>query len=820
MAYSNTEADTRAKFIDPQLKSAGWQHQNIYREYFYTDGRKIVGNRRGKRKFVDYLLRYNDYNLAIVEAKKQDDEPTKGLQQVIEYGQELKVRFVYSTNGEEIYEFDIEKGKGEYVDNYPSPEELYKRITGNKNEILDKLLGVDFLLTGSMRPRYYQELAVNKTMEAIADNKKRILLTLATGTGKTFISFQIVHKLLQAKWNLEGANHRPRILFLADRNILADQAINTFNPYEKDLVKINGEEIRKRNGVVPTNAFIFFAIYQAIAEKENIRGYYKEYPNDFFDIIIIDECHRGSANESGSWRAILNHFGNAIHLGLTATPKRKDNVDTYNYFGKPIYQYSLKEGINDGFLTPYKVKRIRTNIDEYIINPDDKIVVKQDISDDDVPKQKGVYTIEDFNRSIIIPKRIELTAKAILDNINPMDKTIVFCVDQPHALSLRDCINKHKTNSDPNYCVRITSDEGDLGKNLLEQFQDNDKDIPVILTSSQMLTTGVDARNVRNIVLLKAFKPTSMVEFKQIIGRGTRIFDGKDFFTIIDFTGATNLFYDPEWDGEPSEPEYPTSEPTTSVVKAPPKSYGEEGDNKKKRRKKIYVHLKDGRELKVIDIEIRYIDGNGVPLTTTEFIEKLVGFIPELYKNEDQLREIWSKPETREKLLADLADRGFNGEQIETLKELFTAKDSDVFDVLAHLSFSSEIKTRQQRAKFVNEDLEFFEKFEEFKAQDFLRFILNRYETDGIDELKRDRLGELIKLNKLGTPKEAGKLFGGMNGLIDAFYQITDVPMLFNTSFNMAGEPLVETPEDAIRTFEDSAIDYLYFPEVHKLRQK
>lgn len=639
MAKFTSEADTRANFIDPQLANDQWEPVHIVREYYFTDGRKLLGNKRGKRLFVDYLLKFNNTNLAIVEAKKLDDHPTKGLQQAIGYAEKLEIYFVYATNGKRIYEFDRRSGKGDYIDQFPSPSELYERLFGEQKELKKKLHNIPFLLTGNFAPRYYQEIAVNKTMEHIADGDQRLLLTLATGTGKTFIAFQIVHKLLQAKWNIDGEDRRPRILFLADRNVLADQAINTFNPYEKDLIKIDGEEIRKRNGVVPTNAFIFFAIYQAIAEREDIGGYYQEYPQDFFDLIIIDECHRGSANEEGSWRAILDHFKSAVHLGLTATPKRDDNIDTYQYFGKPIYEYSLKEGIQDGFLTPYKVKRITTNIDEYIHTNDSKIIQGE------VTKDR--YELSDYNKSITIKQRVELEAKTILQQIGKMEKTIVFCANQDHALDLRDAINKYKTIADPDYCVRVTSDEGKNGREYLEAFQDNDKDIPVILTSSKMLTTGVDARNVRNVVLTAPIG--SMVEFKQIIGRGTRVFEGKDFFTIIDFVGATNLFYDANWDGEPeditTEGEGLGADPKPQKERELP-GVKEEGDEYK-RKEKLIVELCNGRQLRVTDIDTRYIDENGKPLTAREFLEKLIGELPAIYKDEAHLREIWSNPDTR-----------------------------------------------------------------------------------------------------------------------------------------------------------------------------
>jgi type I restriction enzyme R subunit len=755
-----SESDTRANFIDPKLVESQWEPIHIVREHYFTDGRKLIGNKRGKRLFLDYLLKFNNTNLAIVEAKKLDDHPTKGLQQALEYAEKLKINFVYATNGKHIYEYDRRVGKGDYIDSFPTPKELYNRLFGAKNELKEQLQSIPFLLTGNFGPRYYQEIAVNKVMESIADGQERILLTLATGTGKTFISFQIVHKLLQAKWNLDGNDRRPRILFLADRNVLADQAINTFNPYEKDVIKIDGEEVRKRNGVVPTNAYIFFAIYQAIAEREDIGGYYKEYPSDFFDLIVIDECHRGSANEEGSWRAILDHFKPAIHLGLTATPKRDDNVDTYKYFGKPIYEYSLKEGIQDGFLTPYKVKRISTNIDEYIHTNDSKIIQGE--------VKKDRYELNDFNKSITVNQRTELVAQTILNQIGKMDKTIVFCANQDHALDLRDYINKHKTVSDSNYCVRVTSDEGKHGRDLLEAFQDNDKDIPVILTSSKMLTTGVDARNVRNIVLTAPIG--SMVEFKQIIGRGTRVFEGKDFFTIIDFVGATNLFYDAEWDGEPEEPLGSGGDETPKQPRKPKvKDTGEPYE----RKEKLIISLSNGRQLKVTDVDTRYIDENGKPLTVREFLEKLIGELPAIYKDEEHLRKIWSNPDTRTELLKQLGQLGFDNEQLNDLRNMIASPECDIFDVLSHISFNSNLMTRKQRVKFVKDKPEFFEVYKNLEARDFLEFILKHYETYGIEELQRDKLGDLVKL-KLGTSKDAKTAFGDMKTLLNAYYKLQE----------------------------------------------
>ncbi|MDT8424449.1 MAG: DEAD/DEAH box helicase family protein [Methyloprofundus sp.] len=763
----SSEADTRANYIDPALKAAHWQANNIIREHYFTDGRKLAGNVRGQRCFVDYLLVKDNRYLAVVEAKKESEHPTKGLQQAIDYATKLNVRFVYSSNGKKTYEFDLESGKGDYIEFYPTPLELEQRYAGETTDLSHQLRNIPFHLEGAMQPRYYQELAVHAATDAIGQGKSRILLTLATGTGKTFIAFQIAHKLFQSRWNRDQpGERRPRILFLADRNILADQAINTFNPYEKDLIKINGEEVKKRNGIVPTNAHIFFAIYQAIAERENIDGYYKSYPEDFFDLVLIDECHRGAANETGSWRAILEHFNSAVHLGLTATPKRSDNVDTYNYFGQPAYIYSLKDGINDGFLTPYRVKRVRTNLDELVLTNDDHIIEGESGQD--------IYQVEDYDKKIVVDERTGLVARTILNTIKSLDKTIIFCENQNHALTMRDMINNHKLVKDPHYCVRITSDEGKIGRELLEKFQDNDKDIPTILTSSQMLTTGVDARNVRNIVLDRTIG--SMVEFKQIVGRGTRVFDGKDYFTIIDFRGATNKFYDDDWDGEP-EPLQPggTAEPPTPPYNPEPPEGSEiiSDPPVEPQKPKLKIKLGKNRELKVIDIETRYIDENGKPLTVQAFVERLISQLPGLFTSVEQLRQIWSDPDQREGLLGKLVQAGFDKEQLATLRRMFEAEDCDIFDLLAFLAFEQPMATRKTRADHVRVNNTFFSQYSHEKAKQFLHFVLNRYEQTGSTELSRERLPALIEFSGLGTTKEASNAFGGKPAdLLAAFKQL------------------------------------------------
>ena len=762
MGYSET--DTRINLIDPNLYRNGWENRYITREYFFTDGRKLIGNKRGKRYFVDYLLIYKNTNLAIIEAKAEDKDPLDGLQQSINYAEKLRIDYVYSTNGHKIYEHSMISGSGKYIDNYPTPNELFERKYPNVDVKKENIITQPFHIEGTMKPRFYQQIAIQKSIEAIANNKDRVLLTLATGTGKTYIAFQIVYRLFQSKWNRDGLDRRPKILFLADRNVLKDQSMNTFNPLEKDIVEITGKEIKKRNGIVPTNGNIFFAIYQSIADKgrvievseedseDDVSGYYRKYPKNFFDLVIIDECHRGSANDESSWREILKHFDSAVHLGLTATPKRDDNGDTYKYFGDPIYEYSLKDGINDGFLTPYKVKRIKTNIDEYKFDPNDIIVGELD---------KHIVELNEFEKQVIIPKRTELIAKTILENMNPLDKTIVFCVNQKHALDMKISIDKFKSIKDNNYCVRVTSDEGEIGRDFLEMFQNNDRDIPTILTSSKMLTTGVDAKNVRNIVLTAPIK--SMTEFKQIIGRGTRVFEGKDFFTIMDFVGATNLFYDPKWDGDD------VSDDTEPKPKKPKDKNGDDTDDgddtdeptdETPKNEKVTIDIR-GKKLKVIDIETTYVGDDGIPLKTDEYLKLLVGVLGEFYDDEVTLREIWSNPSNRKDLLNKLKEMNIDESQLNDLKLIFEAEDSDIYDILTHISFNLDIKTRSERVISV-ENSEFIEKYHTEKAKEFIEFILDRYKKDGVKELDEDKLSDLVKLSGIDR-SELRKSFGDFN---------------------------------------------------------
>jgi len=553
------ESQTKHDFIDPALKEAGWgvvEGSRIRLEFPITQGRLIGQGRRSKPLFADYVLQYKNRNLAVVEAKARDLHYTEGVAQAKDYAERLNIRFTYATNGLQIYGMDMEQCKEGEVTKYPSPGELWALCFPTPVDIQkveqakwrERLFSIPFEdRGGSWQPRYYQENAITKTLEAVAAEKDRILLTLATGSGKTAIAFQIAWKLFQSKWNLKrDDSRRPRILFLADRNILADQAFNAFSAFEDDArVRIRPSEIKKK-GSVPKNGSMFFTIFQSFMSGDNDAPYFGEYPQDYFDFIIIDECHRGGANDESSWRAIMEHFSPAVQLGLTATPKRDVNADTYHYFGEPVYEYSLKNGINDGFLTPFQVKSIDTTIDEYIYTPDDEVVEGEiDASHE--------YTEEEFNRVIEIEGREAFRVKQFMGLINQHQKTLVFCATQRHAAAIRNLINQHTDSSNANYCHRVTADDGSLGEQHLRDFQDNEKSIPTVLTTSQKLSTGVDAPEIRNIVLLRPVK--SMVEFKQIVGRGTRLYDGKDYFTIYDFVEAYKHFNDDEWDGPPLPPD-------------------------------------------------------------------------------------------------------------------------------------------------------------------------------------------------------------------------------------------------------------------------
>jgi type I restriction enzyme R subunit len=906
------EAETRAELIDPKLKACGWgvvEGSKVLREYRITDGKIQSGGARGKKIIADYILVHKGIKLAVVEAKSDELEVGEGVMQAKQYAEKLQLETTYSSNGKAIYQICMKTGKESLVSDFLSPEQLWDKAFAEQNDWREKFANVPFEdKSGTWQLRYYQEIAVNNTLEALASGSERILLTLATGTGKTAIAFQIAWKLFQTRWNLQrDGSRRPRILFLADRNILANQAFNSFSAFPEDaLVRIKPSEIKKK-GRVPTNGSIFFTIFQtfmsggstssptateasprtaedeqidfqeipvaelveaygymyilqcvdgsfytgstkelalrieqhkngeganftanhlpvkmvyyetfdrideAFKREKQIQGwsrakkialiqgdkekliqlsksksersvpdseksvpdseksvpelvegtpYFGEYPNDYFDFIIIDECHRGGANDESNWRGILEYFSPAVQLGLTATPKRNDNVDTYQYFGDPVYIYSLKEGINDGFLTPFKVKRIKTTLDDYRYTSDDTIV------EGEIEEGK-LYEEKDFNRSIEIVAREAKRVNIFLDESNQNEKTIIFCANQAHAALIRDVVNQNTKNKDPFYCVRVTANDGEEGERMLREFQDNEKTLPTILTTSQKLSTGVDARNIRNIVLLRTVN--SMIEFKQIVGRGTRLFDGKEFFTIYDFVDAYKHFSDPEWDGEPLEPEpSEVREPKGEYQPKEPKEPGELKD----RKKKIKIKLRNGKEREIkYMVSTSFWSADGKPISAEEFLNNLFGELPKLFEDEEELRKLWSNPMTRKTLLENLDAAGFPKDDLLTLQKLVDMEKSDLYDVLEYVFNGDYIAmTREARAKAAEATI--FALLND-KQKEFLRFVLSKYVETGVDELDQDKLPILLT-NKYQSLEDAKEILGDVANISRLFVEFQE----------------------------------------------
>ena len=756
---SLNEADTRAKYIDPALKESGWEFDGtsvvsrevrVRREFSITEGRILGGGKRGKLKIADYVLEYKGFRLAVVEAKKFDLNYTDGSAQAIEYAKKLQVPYAYSTNGQKIRQINMITGEEKDVERYPRPEELLASLKEPINEWRDEFRSVPFENKGQS-VRYFAQLAVEKTLDSIAMGDKRILLTLATGTGKTRIAFHIAWKLFQTRWTFTGEKkRRPRILFLADRNILANQAYNEFSAFTEDeRIRISPKSIAKRKSV-PTNANIFFTIFQTFMTGPEGKPNFGEYPQDFFDVIIVDECHRGGANDESNWRDILEYFASAVQIGLTATPKRRDNVDTYKYFGDPKFVYKLKDGIEDGFLTPFRVRKYTTNIDEYVYDPED------DVLEGDIEAGEE-YTDGDWNTKIEIRQREEYLVDLFMKNIGSNEKTIVFCANQNHAALIRDIINEKKQNANPTYCVRVTANDGELGEDYLRAFQDNEKTIPTILTTSQKLSTGVDARNIRHIVILRPVK--SIIEFKQIIGRGTRLYDGKDYFTIHDFFNASHNFYDPEWDGDPDIPV------DGGIIDGPtvgPTGPGGGGGGGTSRPEKIVVRLSNGKELAFQNMtEKMFYSVDGKTMTLAEFIQSLFNTLdmPEFFKNEEELRAIWSVPTTRKQLLHNLENAGFPQKQLEDIQDLIDARSSDLFDVLEYVKYHFTPVMREARAVISRSIME-----TELTAKqmEFVDFLVQQYVVAGVDELDDSKLETLLAI-KYKTATEGVAILGSVD---------------------------------------------------------
>lgn len=769
------EAQTRHDLIDPALRKAGWgvvEGSRIVLEFPITDGRLIGQGRRGSILKADYILEYKGRRLAVIEAKARDIYYTDGVGQAKDYAERLNIRFTYSTNGERIYQIDMENGVEGDITAYPSPEILWEMthpapFEDEAKEQYDWARRFDDVpferFKGKYLPRYYQRNAAINVLDGISEGKERLLLTMATGTGKTATAFHICWKLFHAKWSLQrDAYRRPRILFLADRNILADQAFNSFNDFDEDaLIRIEPKEIKKK-GSVPKNGSIFFTIFQTFMSGPGDTPYFGEYPEDFFDFIIIDECHRGGAKDESSWRAIMEYFSPAVQLGLTATPKRDVNGDTYKYFGEPVYEYSLKEGINDGFLSPFRVKEFSTTGDQYQFTSDDEILEGE-------IDESRIYTKEEQNRIIEIMDIESYRVKLFMDEMDQSQKTLVFCATQIHAAAVRDLINQYADSKNPNYCHRVTADDGKLGEQHLRDFQDNEKSIPTILTTSSKLSTGVDAPELRNIVLMRPVR--SMVEFKQIVGRGTRLFEGKDYFTVYDFMDAHDHFQDPQWDGPPLDP----PEAKQKRAKEPKEEYGtpvaycEECKNDpcvcdKPKQRLIRIKLSD-QKVRELDsmVKTSFWSSDGHPISAEQFIQSLFGDLTNMM-SEVELKTAWSLPDTRKKLLEELSEKGYTQAQLEDLQKIIHGEDSDLYDVLSYIAYHRNLVPRLNRAEKAKIHLNSYSK----EQQEFLNFVLEQYVKEGVSELDDNKLPDLLEL-KYEAIADAKAALGDIKSIRDTF---------------------------------------------------
>jgi type I restriction enzyme R subunit len=765
-----TEADICRTYILPQLYASGWEDDFILEQLVLTPGRIVpLGESKHFRKDglrADYVLFIRkNIPIAVVEAKAEYKQPGDGLQQAMQYADMLGIKFAYSSNGKGIVEHDYKTGQEHDLSQFPSPEELWERQRGEwelqKEQDAKDALTSYFEEVGGKTPRYYQQVAINRTVSAVLRGQQRILLTMATGTGKTFVAFQIV-------WRLWKAGRKKRILYLADRNILIDQAKDlTFSPMGQALHKIKGRAVKSRE--------VYFALYQALDNPGAVDPLYEQYPEDFFDLIIVDECHRGSAREESSWRGILEYFKPAQQIGMTATPKRNDNIDTYEYFGEPIYTYSLKQGIEDGFLAPYRVYRIISDVDAQGLQIDEGVL---DRFGREVPP--GLYGTSEFERTVSLLTRTEAVAKHLTDMMKRtgrFGKTIVFCVDQEHALDMRKALKN--LNSDlvkihPNYVQRVVSDEGKFGRSHLDDFQDPEKDTPVILTTSQMLTTGVDAPTCRNIVL---FKPIgSMTDFKQIIGRGTRVLEehGKYWFTIIDYVGATRLFYDPAFDGDPVRITKTKVDGDGNEVESQDSEDGTLIDGGDETPTEV-PSIPEIPDIPTIDLPRKYyldsvsvyiigeqayeLDPQENVLRTVQFTDYVAENVRQLNLTAEHLREVWSSQEQRIEILDQLLSRGIDPQH---LAQVTHHPEADALDLLLHVAYNAPIVSRKERAEKLRQKKQNYLNTFTPAAREILNILLEKYADYGIGEW--ENLTAVLSVppcSEFGTPLEITQRFGG-----------------------------------------------------------
>lgn len=779
------EADTCRKFVVPLLQAAGWDDDphTIAEQRSVTDGRIVPVGRgfvRKPPKRVDYLLKYSrDFPLAVVEAKAGWRSAADGVQQARDYAEMLGLSFAFATNGQEIIEIDYFAGTEQVRSDFPKPSELISRYRTGRG--LDDAAAARVLepynLAGSKPPRYYQHLAITRAVEAILAGQRRLLLTLATGTGKTTVAFQICWKLWMTRWNLAGEHRKPRILYLADRNFLVD------DPKDRDFAPFGDARFKIESGQVVQGREMYFAIYQALAEDERREGLFKAYPRDFFDLVIVDECHRGSARADSAWRDILAHFEPAAQLGLTATPLRDDSRDTYLYFGNPLLTYSLRDGIADGFLAPYRVHRVVTEWDAAGWRPS---AGELDRLGRAIPDEE--YQTQDFERLVALRARTQAIARHLTDFLKKTDrfaKTIVFCVDQEHASEMRAALvnlNADLVARHPDYVCRVTADEGDIGHGHRANFQDVERETPVILTTSQLLTTGLDAPTCKNIVLARVVG--SMSEFKQIIGRGTRVRDdyGKLWFNIVDYTGsATRLFADPAFDGEPAllteeeidaagapvhhevlarEPDAPgASEPVPA---------GEIDPAERERSKYWY----DGGHVEIAAHLVYELDPDGRQLRVVRYAEYAAERLRALVPSAPELRKRWAEPAQRAEIIAALAERGIDFAQ---LAEATNQPEADPFDLLCHLAFNAPLRSRRERALALKrERKDFWSRFGP-EARTILEEMLDKYAEHGDAQFVLPDVLRVPPISGHGQPAEIIRLFGGAEPLRAAVTELQNL---------------------------------------------
>jgi type I restriction enzyme R subunit len=775
-----TEADTCRTYVVPGLYAAGWTDDQIGEQRTFTPGRIIVANgkvTRGKPKRVDYLLSYRrDLPLAVVEAKPEDRLPGDGLQQAKDYAQLLDLRFAYSTNGPGIVEHDYTTGIEAILTAYPTPDELWRRYCASRGlEVDNELAKAPYFPEAGRRPRYYQDISIHRTTEAIIKGKRRVLLTLATGTGKTLVAFQISWRLWSTGWNRTGEYRKPRILYLADRNVLFDDPKDkTFAPFGDARTKIEG-------GKVTLGRELYFATYQAIAHDEIRPGLYQEFPRDFFDLVIVDECHRGSAREEGNWREILEYFQPAVQLGMTATPLRQDNRDTYQYFGNPVYTYSLRSGIEDGFLAPYRVHRVVTTVDAFGWRPSKG---ELDRFGREIPDQE--YETKDFERAVALKARTQAIARHLtdfLERTDPFAKTIVFCVDQEHAEEMRRELNNRnaeRVKKYPDYVCRVTADEGAIGIGHLSRFQELETVSPVILTTSQLLTTGVDAPMCKNVVLARLIG--SMTEFKQIIGRGTRVREdyGKLFFNIVDYTGsATRLFADPDFDGEPALIDEETMDQDGEVVEQTVVEDENQGgggemevvffefkDDGPVERQKYYY---DGGSVEIAAQMVYELDSEGKQLHVVSYTDYARDKVKALYRSAEDLATDWRSTAQRQTILAALKDRGID---LSKLGEVAGSPEADPLDLLCHLAFNAPLRTRRERAeKMAKGHVDFFDRYGP-EAREILSELVEKYAEHGPEQFKLPEVLKVPPISGHGNPSEIARVFGGPEELRKAVEEL------------------------------------------------